>query len=471
MSHKKALFVFFLCSALFMRCNKDSQTPSDGISVELSDSYELSNIILALTNYGKTDPWEVRKGFDYYDQVLSYFEPFQDHPLLDSVNYSRKRWKEYLSFRTDAYAFSFNKEGILTRSFPFYSNGKQVTPFDDHLELINDFIQKTNFQSFFEKNQAYYTNLLNSYRENYLIDEMRAFLTEEFSEDPVVQKKYKIIVSPFVYRMNCHRTIDSITEADFPTLPDYIIHDSIPITPKNKAIESHTLFTEMDHAYVNPVSSTFKQDIKAHFKEAKWNEKSGYEKYELGVFNEYMTWAVYDLFLMKKYPEFSDEISLYWQYQNDRRGFIYSKVFSDILKSLYKKYPSKSIDQLYPMLIDSIALREKSLTKPIVQDYLVNDVSAVKKEVTVTFSEAMKRQNFDVIYRTKNKRDTLYIDGKNHQMSWSPNGKMLQFTVDVESEVKQCNIYFNWWGVKNPLESKNKVLLRSASKIVLKNEE
>ncbi len=82
-------------------------TAGDIISVEYPEVYELANIVLALTEYGISDKWQVRKYFAYYDEMRTYFEPYMDHPLLDSVNFSRERWQEYLSYRTDAYAFEW----------------------------------------------------------------------------------------------------------------------------------------------------------------------------------------------------------------------------------------------------------------------------------------------------------------------------------------------------------------------------
>jgi hypothetical protein len=95
----------------------------DSIKIEISESYELSNIILALTQYGRTDKWDVQKVPPYYDDILKYFEPVNNHPLLDSVNYSRAKWEKFLGFRTDMYAFSFDQYGKLKRDYPFNSFG------------------------------------------------------------------------------------------------------------------------------------------------------------------------------------------------------------------------------------------------------------------------------------------------------------------------------------------------------------
>ena len=161
------MVIIFATSCKTVKTDKDvdNKANQEIISVEYPESYELANIILALTEYGKADKWEVRKGFDYYEKMQDYFQSASNHPLLDSVNYSRERWKEYLSFRTDAYAFVFDENNRLKRHIDFYAN-EGVNPFDKHLDLINDFIQKTNFRTFFSQNQDYYKRVSAKYKKN-----------------------------------------------------------------------------------------------------------------------------------------------------------------------------------------------------------------------------------------------------------------------------------------------------------------
>lgn len=148
------VIIYILSLIVFtFSCNNSKKIDKESkeiIRIEYPETYELANIILALTEYGKTDKWEVRKDFDYYNKVQEYFKPVNEHPLLDSVNYSRKKWEEYLSFRTDSYAFEFDENNQLKRKFDFYTN-KGFQPFDDYLDLINDFVKKSNFREFFKK--------------------------------------------------------------------------------------------------------------------------------------------------------------------------------------------------------------------------------------------------------------------------------------------------------------------------------
>ena len=131
---KKSIFFFLMLTSLNLFSQRD-------LKIELTESYELGNIILALTEYGRTDPWYVQKIPPYYTEIMQYFKPVMNHPLLDSVNYSRKDWEKFLGFRTDIYAFSFDKDGKLKRDCPFNSFGPQEV--DKNLELINDFVEKS----------------------------------------------------------------------------------------------------------------------------------------------------------------------------------------------------------------------------------------------------------------------------------------------------------------------------------------
>ncbi len=469
------VLLFFALVFLSQSCEKKPKhlhkSTDSSVSIEYPETYELSNIILALTDYGKSDRWEVRKGFPYYKKVMAHFESFKRHPLLDSVNYSRERWKEYLSFRTDAYAFAFNERGDLERKKDFLTN-PEVSPFDDYLELINDFAKQTNFREFFKRQKPFRDSVLKSYKKDYFINEMRSFLQNEFTV-PVYEKKYKVVLSPFVYRMNCHRSIDSVTEADFPTLSDYILFDSIPGSLENKIIACHSLFTEMDHAYVNPTSSKYADDIEKVFKDSIWDIKSGYQAYERGVFNEYMTWAVYDLFVYEFFPEQAGPLTTYWHYQNESRGFRYSYYFANLLRSIYEnRMENELIENLFPKLLNKISESQQHLTKPEIKS---NDTIKLKKtlntKIQLCFSEPMQEtHDFQLLLRSQKKTDTIDITRKSN-LIWSSQSKIASFNLDLSKyKGEYLTVYFNWWGVEKPLVSKKGVLLTSGSKVVLKND-
>lgn len=473
----KQLTTIFIWTTFFFSCVGTKSTKllesNEIIRVEYPETYELANIILALTEYGKSDKWEVRQNFDYYNKVQEYFNPVSEHPLLDSVNYSRERWEEYLSFRTDSYAFEFDENNHLKRKIDFYAN-KGLQPFDDHLDLVNDFIQKSNFREFFKQNKNYYNSVSDKYKKTQYLNEMRDFLIKEFGDQYSSDGKYNVVLSPFVYRMNCHRDIDSTTVADFITIPDYVLSDTISTNEKDIATSIHNLFTEMDHGYVNPTTNEYKELVNKNFNANLWDNKSGYNDGDgfdnsgNAVFNEYMTWAVYDIFLKKYFPKIADEVGLNWSFQNDSRGFEYPQLFTQKLLTLYnQKENDETLKDLYPKMLEWTSEIQRDLTKPRIvspKDSTYIKFSE-KAKITISFSEPMKKNDtITTIFQDgKNLRRFIDINGTENNLRWSENGKELEFEFSFSTDRNAYYFQFNWWGTRHPLISEKGVLIKSGS--------
>ncbi len=459
------LFLFSSCATTVEQ--KDSST-TDVVQVEYPEVYELANIILALTEYGQADKWEVRKDFNYYTEMMDYFRPYIEHPLLDSVNYSRKRWKEYLSFRTDFYAFEFNKAGQLERTNDFQAF--EITSFDKHLPLIQDFAEQSKFRAFFKNNKAYYDQVVNGYKKEYMLAEMKSFLSKEF-EDFFVDTRYNVVISPFVYAQNLHRNIDSNWVADFPSISKSIAEGKGTMGMIEKSTEVHTLFTEMDHGYVNPTSSRY--PIKEQFQESKWDKESGYSGSGDAVFNEYMTWAVFDLFNQKYFPEIAEGVNLGWHFQNERRGFLYSNFFAKKLVDLYNKNKGeKKIAALYPAILDWCQSVQGSLSKP--QLLAPKDSIIIQKSKNLyefEFSEPLQPlKQFHVLIETNTKvLDTILIN-QEHDLQWKAEDTKVSFHLETP-DLPVTYITFNLWGVSIPLYSRKGILLKNNSyiKVVKEN--
>lgn len=444
------------------------------IQVELPETYELSNIVLALTDYGKSDQWEVQKQSTYYKEVLSYFDSVKNHPLLKAVNYSRDKWEDYLSFRTDAISFNWNAEGKLTRTKSFYTN-EGHRPFDDQLALVEDFVTQSKFRIFYKNHKAFYDSLVTNYSSYYMLTEIKRFLDLEtgYKLNQANASVYKIILSPLVGRMNCHRTIDSLTQADFPSLSADLIQNfskSLSDTV-TRITELHTLFTEMDHAYINPLSEKFKTNIKLGFNTNYWDRKSGYTGVD--VFNEYMTWAVYDLFVHDYFLRYADSLSLQWHYQNASRGFYASHFFAQKLKSLYKKrLTAQTLKDLYLPLLKWTA-SVQALNKPvklILKQDSVYTLNAAH-QILLNFSTPMQTTDSLIgvqVMKIENGKGTntkqwLKLTAK--QWQWL-NPK--QALVTITSSYPQFALVFNWWGINYPLKAKTGILLSPSEYILIK---
>lgn len=458
------LAILFSCSV--QKENKNQK--NEHIEVVYPETYELSNIILALTDYGKTDKWQVRKDFPYYEKMRTFFKPVENHPLLDSTNYSREKWKEYLSFRTDAYAFYFDKKGKLKRNNNFYSFS-DVHTFDDNLKLIQDFVDKSKFRNFFSENKDYRNSIIQAYKKEYLLNEMKNFLTDEFG-DFFSNKKYIIVLSPFVYAQNLHRDIDSLTTADFPTIAKSILEGK-PIDIQEKSTEMHTLFTEMAHGYVNPITDDYKSLVSENFDENIWATKSGYENQNNAVFNEYMTWAVYNIFNKKYFPKIADEINMYWHFQNDSRGFIYSNLFAQQLEKLHQENPNTKLKDSYRPILEWTKNVQSTLTKTAVI-FPKDSISVAftkNSKIKVEFSEGMKKlKSFNAIIQLdNNNKTTIDISDKNN-LQWSVDGKEVTFNLDLSNYKKEVYLIFNWWNTKEALKSQKGIMLKSASYFKIK---
>ena len=459
--------------ALYGQTEKGAEAPEARkiVDIEIPEVYELSNIILALTDYGIADEWEVQKKTDYYKDVLQYFSPVKDHALLDSVNYSRAKWDYYLAFRTDAVAYSFDENNRLKKDFDFATQ-PGLNPFGKNLSLTNDFVEKSNFREFYARNRPFYERLVNNYEDYNFIKETFEFLDARVgkSEEPSRPAQYKkIILSPLVYRMNCHRRLSEQVVADFPSA----LEDFINGTGDNENLEerlnsNHLVFTEIGHGYINPITSRYKELVAANFNTGYWDKGSGYEG--VNSFNEYMTWAVYELFLEERFPDYAKRLSTFWQYQNASRGFFAQNLFSEKVKELYKNNRGKKFEDLYKPLLEWTKQVEQEISLPT----LVNVdpkkfIEADPDNIQLNFSESMNTaQPFGVEIREfKNGKQT----GNKKQIEvtefqWSDDGKTLRFGIDTDYE--QFALIFNWWDIEKPLVSEKGIFLKPLSVVLIR---
>jgi hypothetical protein len=457
-----AAFFFFSCgqeSAPTVE-TKPAKDTTDIVRVSIPEVYELANIILAMTDYGISDPQEVHKGTSYYDEMRKFFEPAKDHPLLKKVNYSRELWETLLSFRTDAAAFSFDSAGVIKRDFEFYAN-TGYKPFDDNLALINDFAKKSHFREFYKAHQPFYRKIVDRYSAYYMIPQVKQFLDSIAGKGVKIDTslKYRIILSPFVGRMNCHRDLDSLTTADFPPVANALLqqNDTGTVNREEQALEIHTVFTEMDHGYVNPISDAYDSLLMKNFDYKKWDFGSGYEE---ACFNEYMTWAVYDLFVDKYFPEYSRTICAEWHYQNATRGFFASNLFGEELR---KQMQTKDLKSCYPGMLSwcsktQATLRLPEIVLPKPETVAVYDP---KKPIAITFSEPMKKDPDTLnVYIGELRKGQSTGKGKllkltPSQVTWDGNTLLIREKPDY----KEFSVSFTWWGVQHAITNEQGVWL------------
>jgi len=462
----KKLFILLL---IFSSCG-GAKTETE-IKVELPETYELANIILALTEYGRTDEWEVQKHTQYYQDVLDYFEPVKNHPLLESVNYSREKWADYLSFRTDAYAFEFDKNNQLKRKFNFYANNG-YKPFDENIELVNDFVQKSNFRNFFAEKKEFYDRIVNNYKDYYFIEQTVEFLNNKIGKPEQFNKRnfsYRIVLSPLVNRMNCHRNISANIVADFPSATIELMGNTIDNNDLTSRLNGcHMVFTEMDHGYINPISDKYKKLIAENFSNEIWDINSGYEG--IDVFNEYMTWAAFDIFVREYFPEQADMVSMRWQYQNTTRGFFAQHAFTEKLKELYDKNEGNKFEAIYEPLLKWCKEVENTIALPTLLNVDFDNFIPVDiNNIQLNFSEKMNCEKpFTIAVlefvngeKTGNRQ---FVEVKNFETI--NNDKSVVFALDTP--YNEFGIFLTYYVNMQPITSQSNVFLAPDSFILLK---
>lgn len=346
---KTVLLTFLLVMSLCLEAQEKDRI----VKIGIPEVYELANVILAVTPYGIEDKWEVRKKGKYYDDMMAHFSKYRSHPLIEKVNYSREKWEEYLSFRTDAYAFSFDKKGHLKKDYSFRST--KFNEFEKNLALVEDFAKKSGYRKFYRRNRQYFDSLIVEYEKSQMLPQMRDFLEREFGDHVAGEANYAIALSPLVYRMHAQRMPNGVTTS-FTMIPDAIILGTMDeeSSQAQKASDLHMLFTELDHSFVNPTTDKYAELVNKNFDVSKWDAGSGYGKWELATFNEYMTWAVYDVFVYEYFPEVASSVCKVWARQNQTRGFIGSPQFNEKVLELYDRAKSegKTLKDIYPELLE-----------------------------------------------------------------------------------------------------------------------
>ena len=127
---------------------------------------------------------------------------------------------------------------------------------------------------------------------------------------------------------------------------------------------SRILFTEIDHNYVNPKTDRMGKQIIPIFKQNKWIDstlvdRDGFNDSKIGgaksVFNEYMTWAAFTLYL---HDNFSKEDFDFINKSAEKlmiegRRFVRFKEFNEKLLEMYlARKEGEKVSDMYPKILE-----------------------------------------------------------------------------------------------------------------------
>lgn len=227
-------------------------------------------------------------------------------------------------------------------------------------EDIEQFGSAIGFRAFYLTQLPFYTALLQNVQQKLNIPQIQQWLEERFS---IRYDLYQVVVSPlsggfhFTTRFTMDQQKTNVIWISAPYQYDTLLYSSQQIA----ALYTSVAFTEIDHNYVNPVTDHYKASVNAILggdNRGKWiDERGDAAMYGSGyaLFNEYMTHAVYLLYVKDHFDAAAYAVALKSKTNSmvNARKYIQFKAFYEMLLKLYEQRTSgQGIEDLYPAVIE-----------------------------------------------------------------------------------------------------------------------
>lgn len=339
--------------------------------VAIPEVSELVNVLMAMHPDAEKESNMFDVKVAYYKKAKEYFAPYMNHQAMDTIQkyikeltyleengktmFSYPSYYYYYALKMNACAYSFNANGNIVNDGNIKQMAKGWNTFDPmkDVKVFEDFARVSNFRQFYKENQTYYNELLATYNQLNPIHKMQSWLDKKFGFG---YGSYVVYFSPLINGAHSTnrfenngltQTIMFIAKAHF---------DESKTQIENELLASRVVFTEIDHNYVNPVSDKFIEKInKALSNRAVWAEPKITDAYQnpYKVFNEYMTFAVYGLYVNDNYQKEDAEKYLpqLESMMADVRGFSKFKTFNQTLLAKYKENPLVKMEDLYEYML------------------------------------------------------------------------------------------------------------------------
>lgn len=338
------------------------------VQFEVPEVYELANILLLLSPAGMRAK-NMDKESAYSKQVMSHFKPFLNHPVFKSLNFPDSSYfRNYYDFRENSFCFSFENDRIV-RPGPYYfviggDEAAYMSLFKKLIPEIEDFARVSRYREFYKRNTALYQQLLAREEQLIPVKNMWNWIEKEFPK--ISFKAYKIVFSPVIlashsaqkfYSMDKYR--DWFSESVmFICGPDSFDRNKKWTEKQKEGLLSGIVFTEIDHNYVNPTSDEHGDTIDSIFTDrAKWTIKRGDNDFypsPISVFNEYMTHALFSLYVLDVYDAETSEFLIKQReaLMVENRGFSRFRDFNQALIRLRNENKTRTTPELYPLILD-----------------------------------------------------------------------------------------------------------------------
>jgi len=328
------------------------------VVVEIPEVQELVHIIFAITDTGRQDPNMVDMTTDYYKQVIEHFDAYRQHPVVIKFD-SLLKIGYYIHLKMNSCAYIFKGNAITKGKVYDRLSWTDNNTLDPYISNIQDFSNKSGFREFYQNHLDYYNSLIKEQERLVSVKTMWEWLEKQF---PSKYDSYKITFSPLVYG---NHSTNRFEDNDFSEIVMFISGPKRRKNSKNYSkiweglLLSRIVFTEIDHNYVNPQTDKYKNDVDSVFSDIdNWATQRAIKYYSspYNVFNEYMTWAVFTLYLYDNNFSQDDFKTVNKKTEDlmaDQRGFYRYREFNDKLLDLYKnREENQTVVDLYPDILD-----------------------------------------------------------------------------------------------------------------------
>lgn len=351
-------------------CFGQSRTDNSAIltdektTYEIPMAYELMHIAMALTdstivsNGYNVQNEIINKNSNYYKEVIKHFAPYKNHQLIVDLNkYLRESASNYIYNVQIGCNLNFNNNRLervnimpwIRRS---YINLKAVSK-----NKIEDFAKISNFEKFYSEHKEYYNTLLKAVQQNSNVNEQQKWLEKEFYTK---YDDYRLIISPLMGNTHFTQRFKFQGKRKCIMWVKSFDSENLQINNINRARYIGTVMTEIDHNYVNPVSDQYKKELNelmGNSYRSRWTNMGASNSYKTGyaVFNEYLTHAVYLLFVNQYLDTSEQEVVNHSKIEvmTKVRKFVKFAEFYEHVKKLYHSRKSnEKIADLYPQIIE-----------------------------------------------------------------------------------------------------------------------
>lgn len=335
------------------------------IFVNIPEVYELVNVAMAVTSFGRNNKNFIYQKSKYYQAVLNWFDAYRENEFvvaMDSILSLNSGY--YASLKMNGYAFVFDESGQIQRSEVFDRTGfrdQKSNMLLPYMEQMQSFADESHFLEFYRQNSDTYRHQINFYKDSINIPEMQTWLEKNFPGSNTYDT-YNIILSPLVaynqsttwFESNGFKELQP--HINFPYRQDF--KSLFPISQEAEfTYRGNIVFTEINHGYINPEGDKFGSVLyEAVSNRNKWVDASKSANNYSGarIFHEYMNWALISLRIIDYVDESEQEKLIKrveWSMETGR-GFLQFKSFNQFLLELYtNRSEGSTIADLYPQII------------------------------------------------------------------------------------------------------------------------